>query len=127
MTEVPSPRPPLAPDDDCQPLVLTLPETWPSDGLGPLSEVADQLPEPTASSPGTWLAVCDAAQAKPKGWGRLWHREQPPRIHLASRCTALLLRGYTCICADPQGIAYGKVPASGGVAPTDARSSGVPR
>jgi hypothetical protein len=110
VTGAPLATPPLAPDDDCQPLVLTLPENWPSDGLGPLSDVVAQLPDPAELPPGTWLAVTDAAHGKPKGWGRLWHREQPQRVHVASRCTALLLRGYTAICADAQGVAYGKVP-----------------
>jgi hypothetical protein len=123
MIEPPSPSPPLAPDADCQPLVLTLPDSWPSDGLGPLREVAAQLPDASELSPGTWLAVCDAAEMKRKGWGtrgwgRLWHRDQPPRVHLAARCTALLLRGYADVCADAQSVAYGRVPDA-----TDARSS----
>ena len=108
----------MAPDADCQPLVLTLPESFSPDGLGPLREVAAQLPDASELSPGTWLAVCDAPENKPKGWGRWWHRDQPPRVHLAARCTALLLRGYTGVCADAQGLAYGRVPDA-----TDARSS----
>jgi len=123
MSDTLSPSPPLAPDADCQALVLTLPEGWPGDGLGPLSELSVQLPSPAELSAGTWLAVADATEVKPKGWGRLWHREQPPRIHLAARCTALLLRGYSAVCADTNGIAYGRAPRRPSVAATDDRSS----
>ena len=92
-------------------------EDWPEDGLGPVATLAAALPAPDEGAAGTWIAVDGGHAARRGVLGRLLGRGAP-RVHLAVRCTALLVRGYEDVCADAQGVAYGRVPRRTGNPPT---------
>ena len=113
MTQPAVPR--LAPPLDCEASVSValepmLDDGWPADGLGPVPALVSQLPEPRTLPPGAWLAFGTGTEPRGRGLGRLLRRGSRSHAHLAVRCTALLLRGYTHVCADAQGVAFGQVP-----------------
>jgi hypothetical protein len=84
---------------------------WPAHGLGPVSEILALLPDPAELQPGAWIAVGSGSHDQRGLLSRLFGSQAPrARVHLAVRCTALLIRGYTAIAADDAGIAYGRVP-----------------
>ena len=84
---------------------------WPESGLGPVEEILPFLPDPSELAPGTWIAVGPGAPEPRRFLSRLFGQSAAKaRIHLAVRCTALLVRGYTSICADRAGIAFGRAP-----------------
>ena len=79
-------------------LFPALDRNWPAHGLGPVSALVAQLPDPADLAEGALVVVRDA-EKPPRGLRRLarairsmWHK--PPRAHPAVRCTALLARGY---------------------------------
>jgi hypothetical protein len=80
---------------------------WPRRGVGPIHALAAQLPSPSDFPPGTWIAVSPGAPPRTGLW-RVVSRS-PVTVHLAARCTALLARGYSDVCADAT-LAYGRVP-----------------
>lgn len=67
-----------------------------------------QLPDPGTLGPGSWIALGSGPAAPRRLFGLLGARRSG--ISLAVRCTALLARGYTDICADESGTAFGRVP-----------------
>ncbi len=71
--------------------------------------LAGELPDPATLAPGSWVAL-DAGPAPPKKLFGLLGGRRRGGVHLAVRCTALLARGYTDICADESGMAFGRVP-----------------
>jgi hypothetical protein len=75
---------------------------------GTVSALTAQLPAPNELEPGSWIAVTAAAPSGGALTRLLTHRE--PVAPLYMRCTALLACGYAEVCADPQGIAYGRAP-----------------
>jgi len=85
-------------------------EDWPGHGLGPVAEILALLPDPAELAPGARVAVL--AGSPERGlFARLFSSSSPrAKVHLAVRCTALLLRGYASISADEAGVAYGVVP-----------------
>ena len=86
-------------------------DEWPAHGLGPVSEVLPMLPDPAELPPGAWIAVGSGAGGQRGLLSRLFSSSAPKaRVHLAVRCTALMVRGYTSIAADSAGIAYGRAP-----------------
>lgn len=86
-------------------------DDWPANGLGPVEPLAAQLPDPARLAPGTWVAISAGRTARAWGLvGRLLGR-RPAHVHLAVRCTALLARGYSHVCADEADTAYGQAPA----------------
>ena len=100
--------PPLGPGDEpAEVVVPTIADHWPDSGLAPVAELADQLPSPGSLEAGQWLAVT-AAPRPQKLLGRLLGRPATAGVHAASRCTALLARGYVDVCADADGTAYGR-------------------
>jgi hypothetical protein len=114
---------PRAPDLELFP---TLDRGWPADGMGPVTTILSQLPDPTELRPGALVVVRDAGKP-PQGLRRLargvqnlWRKM--PRAHAAVRCTALLARGYRDIGArlDPR---TGEALVWGFAAATSGRSS----
>jgi hypothetical protein len=105
--------PPLAPEIEAEPIACAVPgENWPANGLGPVADLVSQLPPPEQRPPGSWVALDAGPAAKPTGLGRWFgRRTRAPLLHLAVRCTALLASGYELVCADPRGVAFGRVPA----------------
>ena len=87
-----------------------LPAGWPPSGLGDPAVLADELPDPSTLPPSNWVAITPGEAPPPSLWARL-RRRPPPSLHLAVRCTALLLRGYVNVRADAAGLAWGQVPA----------------
>jgi hypothetical protein len=84
---------------------------WPAHGLGPISEILALLPDPAELPPGAWIAVGSGSHGQRGLLSRLFGSQAPrARVHLAVRCTALLIRGYTAVAADDAGNAYGRVP-----------------
>jgi hypothetical protein len=85
---------------------------WPADGLGPVAALTAMLPAPETVEPGSWVGVVPGASP---GGGLLarWLR-RPASAHVATRCTALLARGYEHVGAglDDQGrdVAFGQAP-----------------
>jgi hypothetical protein len=85
-----------------------LARSWPASGLGPVSAILAQLPDPGRLAAGA-LIVVRHAEKPARGFRRalfyvrsLWRKA--PRAHAAVRCTALLARGYRDISAavDPR-------------------------
>ena len=75
-----------------------------------LTEVTALLPSPGEFAEGAWLVVA-ASAAPPSGvLGRFFARSPPSgSVPLHVRCTALFVRGYTDVCADAGGGAWGRV------------------
>ncbi|HMI89500.1 MAG TPA: hypothetical protein VK550_35740 [Polyangiaceae bacterium] len=75
-----------------------LDRAWPADGLGPVSVIVAQLPDPADLRTGALVVVRESGP-RPKGF-RGWLASlkalfsKPPKAHAAVRCTALLARGY---------------------------------
>ena len=86
-----------------------LDESWPQSGLGPVEQIMDLIPDPTGLEPGSWVAISPGTLPRGRGLGALLRRQQRA-AHLAVRCTALLRRGYTDLCADAAGTAFARVP-----------------
>jgi hypothetical protein len=86
-----------------------LPADWPPSGLGDPAVLADELPDPQTLPPSSWVAITSGEAQPPSLWARLRGRPAPT-LHLAVRCTALLLRGYVNVRADGAGLAWGQVP-----------------
>ncbi len=86
-----------------------LPADWPSSGLGDAGRLARELPDPATLPPASWVAITAGTPPAPGLWARLRGRP-PPTVHLAVRCTALLLRGYVNVGADRAGRALGQAP-----------------
>jgi hypothetical protein len=84
----------LAPDDDT------------------VAAVAAQIPEATSLEPGARVMVL-AARA-PRG-GLLAKLRTPPPVALATRATALLVRGYVDLAMDGDAVS-GRAPPDGGAA-----------
>ncbi len=107
---------PLVPpfDPEASPAVVIHPTVgadWPSSGLGSVSRLATELPAPTGYAADSWIAVDGGRASRPGMLARLLGQgASAPRVHLAVRCTALLVRGYVDVCADDAGVAYGRVP-----------------
>jgi len=80
-------------------------------GLSLVGLLSEQLPDPSTLEPGSWVAL-DAGPAPPRKLFGLISSRRRGGVHLAVRCTALLARGYTDICADEAGMAFGRVPQS---------------
>jgi hypothetical protein len=87
-----------------------LPADWPSSGLGDPGVLGHDLPDPSTLPPSSWVAITPGEARSPSLWAQL-RRRRPPTLHLAVRCTALLLRGYVNVYADAAGYAWGQVPA----------------
>jgi hypothetical protein len=86
-------------------------DDWPAHGLGPVSEIVRQLPDPADLPPGARIAVGTGMTEQRGLLSRLFSGSTPrAKVHLAVRCTALIVRGYTAVSADAAGTAYGLVP-----------------
>lgn len=105
-----------------------LDRSWPADGIGPVSAIVAQLPDPAELPEGALLVVHESAKPADglrrvaQGVATLWTGKR--RAHVAVRCTALLARGYREIGAAVD-------PRSGeeltwGLAVTSSRSSSAP-
>ncbi len=104
-----SPPGPLSPSAVALTIHPKLPADWPASGLGDPGRLARELPDPSSLPPSSWVAITSGAARAPGLWARL--RGHPfPTLHLAVRCTALLLRGYVNVRADQAGRALGQVP-----------------
>ncbi len=79
------------------------------DDPGLVRQLARELPDPSTLDAGSWVAV-GAGPAEPRRRFGLFGGRRPRGIPLAIRCTALLARGYTDVCADESGTAFGRVP-----------------
>jgi hypothetical protein len=85
---------------------------WPADGMGPVPVLTAILPAPETVEPGAWVGVVGGPAAS-GGLLARWLR-RPAFAHAATRCTALLARGYEHVGAgtDDQGrdVAFGQAP-----------------
>ena len=104
-------RPPLAPDELPARVISAQPVRASGQGLDDLAAVAGQLPDPSSLKSGVWIAFLGAAPQQSGLLARMLGRRQAPGVHVAVRCTALLLRGYEEVCADAAGAAFGRVPS----------------
>jgi hypothetical protein len=96
-------------------IVPTVLGAIPDDGMVDPQELMALLPNPSECESGTWVALLPHPnQPKPKGFFSNLFRKKAVPIHNASRCTALLAKGYVDVGAGytPEGdeIAFGKVP-----------------
>lgn len=101
---------PFAPGE--RPVLVLYPDAGDEGGGYDLSltrTLCEELPAPSTLDPGSWIALAAGPAAPRRLFGLLGGRRRPG-VHLAVRCTALLARGYTAICADATGTAFGRVP-----------------
>jgi len=93
--------PARAPDLEVFPL---LDARWPADGLGPVSAVLAQIPDPAELAAGAFVVVRESGPPA-RGLRRVIRGvralfRKPSRAHPAVRCTALLAHGYRDISAE---------------------------
>lgn len=97
-------RPPLPPfglpswseGAQARALLVEVPKSWPSDGVGDVAVVAGQLPEAADLPPGTLVVVLGSGDGE--GLASRWLGARA-RIARAVRGSALLARGYVNIGA----------------------------
>lgn len=71
--------------------------------------LSEELPEPGSLEPGTWVLV-SPGRTVAAGFIKRLFSVAPRSVHLAVRCTALVMRGYADVHADPEGMALGRAP-----------------
>jgi hypothetical protein len=70
--------------------------------------LSEQLPDPGTLAAGSWIAVRPGSTRSLRSWLRLRAGDERD-LHLAVRCTALLVRGYMEVCAR-EDVAFARAP-----------------
>jgi hypothetical protein len=102
--------PPLAPD--ATPQIAIHPDLGAKLDLPLRAQVrrlAAELPDPVTLGSNTWVMVSPGPLATGGFLSQLFAR-RARTVHLAVRCTALLVRGYVDVCSDDYGMAFGRTP-----------------